>query len=99
AFYERQGYQPAGAVSEPLFPAEGAAATGESHNPLTPDPSPPERERGEYVMYEKLFPGREKVVAIHQPNYFPWAGYFHKMMHCNDFIFLDDALVSNNSFT
>lgn len=33
----------------------------------------------------------ERVVAIHQPNYAPWCGYFAKMMHCDVFIFLDDA--------
>ena len=30
-------------------------------------------------------------VAIHQPNYIPWCGYFAKMAHCDSFIFLDDA--------
>jgi GNAT superfamily N-acetyltransferase len=51
-----------------------------------------------YVAYEKLFAGQEKVIAVHQPNYFPWPGYFNKMLHCDDFVFLDDALTSNNSF-
>lgn len=32
-----------------------------------------------------------KVVCIHQPNYLPWIGYFHKI-HCSDiFVFLDDV--------
>lgn len=31
------------------------------------------------------------VVAIHQPNFMPWLGYFHKLIHCDIFIFLDDA--------
>jgi len=52
----------------------------------------------EYLLYEKLRPGREKIVAVHQPNYMPWLGYFDKMLACDDFIFLDDALTSNNSF-
>lgn len=30
-------------------------------------------------------------VAIHQPNYLPWCGYFAKMFHCDVFVFLDDA--------
>jgi GNAT superfamily N-acetyltransferase len=51
-----------------------------------------------YLGLEKLFPGRAKIVAIHQPNYFPWPGYFNKMLGCDDFVFLDDALTSNNSF-
>ena len=31
------------------------------------------------------------TVAIHQPGYLPWLGYFHKMMHCDTFVFLDDV--------
>lgn len=31
------------------------------------------------------------VVAIHQPNFLPWLGYFHKLINCDIFIFLDDA--------
>jgi hypothetical protein len=30
-------------------------------------------------------------IAIHQPNYLPWAGYFTKMIQCDKFVFLDDA--------
>jgi hypothetical protein len=33
-------------------------------------------------------------IAIHQPNYIPWCGYFAKMMSCDVFVFLDDAEVS-----
>ncbi len=31
------------------------------------------------------------VVAIHQPNFLPWQGYFHKLLSSDIFIFLDDA--------
>ena len=31
------------------------------------------------------------VVAIHQPNFFPWLGYFNKMAKCNTFILLDNV--------
>ncbi|MCS6913200.1 MAG: WbqC family protein [Myxococcales bacterium] len=34
-------------------------------------------------------------VAIHQPNYAPWCGYFAKMAHCDLFIFLDDVQMPN----
>jgi len=37
-------------------------------------------------------------VAIHQPNYLPWLGYFYKITRADTFIFLDDAQYSKNSF-
>jgi len=33
------------------------------------------------------------VVAIHQPNFFPWMGYFDKMARCDCFVFLDDVQI------
>lgn len=38
------------------------------------------------------------LVAIHQPNYAPWAGYFHKLARADIFIFLDDAQFPKNSY-
>jgi len=32
-----------------------------------------------------------KVVAIHQPNFMPWPGYFYKIMHADAFVLLDDV--------
>ncbi|UCG25580.1 MAG: WbqC family protein [Chloroflexota bacterium] len=29
------------------------------------------------------------IVAVHQPNYLPWIGYFHKMAHSDVFVLLD----------
>jgi hypothetical protein len=29
------------------------------------------------------------TVAIHQPNYVPWPGYFHKLANCDVFVYLD----------
>ena len=39
------------------------------------------------------------TIAIHQPNYAPWCGYFAKMAHCDVFVFLDDAEMSKGSYT
>ncbi len=38
------------------------------------------------------------IVAIHQPNYAPWLGYFSKIAQADAFVFLDDAQYSKNSY-
>jgi hypothetical protein len=40
-----------------------------------------------------------KIIAIHQPNYFPWLGYFLKMASCDEFVFLDHVQFSSDSYT
>jgi hypothetical protein len=37
-----------------------------------------------------------KIVAIHQPNYIPWIGYFHKIDKSDIFVFLDDGQYAKN---
>lgn len=32
-----------------------------------------------------------KLVAIHQPNFFPWLGYFNKLYRADTFIFMDNV--------
>ena len=39
------------------------------------------------------------VVAIHQPNYAPWLGYFHKLAQADIFVLLDNAQFSKGSYT
>jgi hypothetical protein len=41
----------------------------------------------------------DTVVAIHQPNYLPWLGYFYKIASADVFVFLDDVQFSKNSYT
>jgi len=40
-----------------------------------------------------------KVVSIHQPNYAPWLGFFHKMALEDIFVLLDDVQFSKQSYT
>ena len=37
-------------------------------------------------------------MAIHQPNYLPWLGFFSKINQADVFIFLDDAQYTKNSY-
>ena len=37
------------------------------------------------------------VVAIHQPHFFPWMGYLHKMASADEFIILDDVQLTDPS--
>lgn len=36
----------------------------------------------------------KNTIAIHQPNYIPWLGYFYKIFHCDVFVFHDDVQFS-----
>lgn len=38
------------------------------------------------------------IVAIHQPNYLPWLGYFAKIAQSDVFVLLDDVQYSKNSY-
>ena len=40
----------------------------------------------------------KKIVAIHQPNFLPWAGYFYKISKADLFIFLDDVQFSKSNY-
>ena len=33
----------------------------------------------------------ERILAMHQPNYIPWLGYFYKLAHSDIFVYLDDV--------
>jgi len=40
----------------------------------------------------------QKTVAIHQPNFLPWLGYFHKIWVSDVFVFLDDVEYTKNGY-
>src|SRR5574337_8587 len=48
----------------------------------------------------KLATGRGDVmiVAVHQPQYLPWLGYFDKMDQCDLFVFLDSVQFKKNEW-
>lgn len=61
-----------------------------------------ERSEGEYLLLVREFEQtlqHARVVAIHQPNYLPWLGYFHKLAKVDTFVFLDDVQFSKGSYT
>lgn len=41
---------------------------------------------------------KNPIVSIHQPGYLPWFGFFHKMMYCDIFVFLDDVQYEKNGW-
>jgi hypothetical protein len=42
----------------------------------------------------------DRVAAVHQPNFIPWLGFFHKLAHADTFILLDSVqLGSVGSYT
>lgn len=40
-----------------------------------------------------------KLVAIHQPTFFPWLGYFNKISRCDQFVVLDTVQFSKKGGT
>lgn len=40
-----------------------------------------------------------KTIAVHQPSYFPWLGYFHKIASVDTFVILDHVQFEKNGFT
>ena len=39
------------------------------------------------------------IVSIHQPNFLPWLGYFHKISESDIHVILDNVQFEKNSFT
>src|SRR4051812_41973688 len=62
-------------------------------------PAKPSRFAKRYrsIIVHNRFSAR-MTVTIHQPNYLPWIGYFHKMAKVDQFVFLDNVPFSKNSY-
>ncbi|MDA7546256.1 WbqC family protein [Alphaproteobacteria bacterium] len=41
----------------------------------------------------------DKIVSIHQPNYLPWIGYFHKILYSDILVFLDTVQYTPKTYT
>jgi WbqC-like protein family len=54
--------------------------------------------RQELIAATDFYRSRTKVVAIHQPDYFPWFGFFHKLYAADTFCLLDNVQWSKNSY-
>jgi hypothetical protein len=39
------------------------------------------------------------IIAIHQPNFLPWLGYFYKMARADTFVFLDNVAFADGGYT
>jgi len=39
-----------------------------------------------------------KIITIHQPNYIPWLGFFHKLLISDVYVAFDDVQFEKNSF-
>jgi RimJ/RimL family protein N-acetyltransferase len=68
---------------------------------FTEEPGAPEEveveDRRERVL--RMAVGRPRTVAIHQPNFFPWLGFFDKLGRCDTFVLLDTVEFSKGSRT
>ena len=42
---------------------------------------------------------KHKIIAIHQPNFIPWAGYFLKMAASDVFVFHDNVEITKSGPT
>lgn len=56
---------------------------------------------GDFIVFQRRVAEkvRRKSVAIHQPNYLPWLGFFHKIACADIFVFLESAQYSKGSYT
>ncbi len=61
----------------------------------------PVGQEGEYAVLERALGAAvaRAAVAIHQPNYLPWLGYFWKMAQADIFVFLDNVQFTKGGYT
>jgi RimJ/RimL family protein N-acetyltransferase len=72
-------------------------ATGFREEPGPPEEVAIDGRRERVLQMTIAAPGRSRLVAIHQPNFFPWLGFFDKLRRCDTFVLLDTVEFSKGS--
>jgi RimJ/RimL family protein N-acetyltransferase len=97
----RHGFQELGLrrVTLHVFESNAPARAVYQANGFRDQPSPLEEVevegRRERVL--RMAVGRPRLVAIHQPNFLPWLGFFDKLRRSDVFVLLDTAPFPNRS--
>jgi RimJ/RimL family protein N-acetyltransferase len=82
-----------------VFESNAPARAVYRRNGFREVPGPPEEVEvdGRVERVLRMEAVRPQLVAIHQPNFLPWLGYFDKLRRCDTFVLLDNVPFPNRS--